>query len=220
METDTLTLGRLVAVTPKAARVLERHDLDYCCKGDRTVTEACRAQGLDELALLREIEAEPEESASEARWDDRPLDLLIDHILVRYHEPLKEELPRLVQLARTVERVHAGKAGCPAGLAAHLEAVHAAVVSHLQKEEHILFPAIRAGQGRTAHMPVKVMMAEHEDHGLNLQRSRALAGDFVPPPEACATWTELYRSLAQLERDLMAHIHLENSVLFPRALNG
>ena len=215
-----LTLGRLVAETPKAARVLERHDLDYCCQGDRAFVDACRERGLDAEAVMREVVAEPDASATEACWDDRPLEELIDHILTRYHEPLRHELPRLGALARKVEQVHASKPECPRGLAEHLAAVQEAVESHLQKEERILFPAIRAGQGPMAHMPVKVMMAEHEDHGLNLRKTRALAGNFVLPPEACATWTELYHGLEQLERDLMAHIHLENAVLFPRALNG
>jgi regulator of cell morphogenesis and NO signaling len=96
----------------------------------------------------------------------------------------------------------------------------AAVDSHLAKEEQILFPLILSGRGKTAHMPVQVMMQEHEDHGQNLQRIRELTSNLQIPDYACASWRELYRSLAQLEVELMDHIHLENNILFPRVLTG
>jgi regulator of cell morphogenesis and NO signaling len=92
--------------------------------------------------------------------------------------------------------------------------------SHMQKEEQILFPMIRAGRGRMALMPVQVMEQEHRDHGENLALMRKLASDFVAPEEACNTWRALYLGLAELESELMAHISLENHVLFPRALRS
>ncbi len=91
----------------------------------------------------------------------------------------------------------------------------------MMKEEQMLFPAILAGRrGGHVHMPIRVMMHEHDDHGENLRRLRELATDFRPPVEACATWRALYAGLEKLESELMEHIHLENNVLFPRALNG
>ncbi|MCA9587981.1 MAG: hemerythrin domain-containing protein, partial [Myxococcales bacterium] len=88
-------------------------------------------------------------------------------------------------------------------------------------EEQVLFPAIHGGRlGAPVHMPIRVMMQEHDDHGENLRRMRELATGYVPPPEACATWRALYAGLEKLEAELMEHIHLENNVLFPRALNG
>ena len=91
-------------------------------------------------------------------------------------------------------------------------------VDHLAKEEQILFPLIRAGRGPLAGGPIHVMEAEHEDHRENLERTRRLAGNLVAPPEACATWRALCLGLVDLERELMEHIHLENNVLFRRAL--
>jgi regulator of cell morphogenesis and NO signaling len=125
-----------------------------------------------------------------------------------------------VELARRVEKVHAGKPECPAGLADHLEAMGPFVADHLGKEEELLFPLILSGHGRHATMPVQVMMREHDDHGEGLRRIRELTNDLRLPEGACATWRELYRALAQLETELMEHIHLENNVLFPRALVG
>jgi regulator of cell morphogenesis and NO signaling len=128
------------------------------------------------------------------------------------------ELPRLIYLAGKVEDAHAGKPECPQGLRDLLEEIQTAVESHLAKEEQILFPLILAGRGRNAHMPVNVMIQEHEDHGQNLQRIRTITRNLELPESACATWRELYRSLGQLEIELMDHIHLENNILFPRAL--
>ena len=152
------------------------------------------------------------------RWDAAPLAALVDHIRVRYHARLREELPRLAALATKVERAHANEPSCPVGLAAHLAAVDAAVAEHLAKEEQILFPMILAGARAQAHMPIRVMLQEHDDHAAALARTRALTADLTPPPGASGSWHALYAGLAELETELRAHIHLENHVLFPRAL--
>jgi regulator of cell morphogenesis and NO signaling len=158
--------------------------------------------------------------AAEIRWAERPLDELIWHVLDRYHAPLRREIPRLIELSRLVERVHADRPDRPPGLADLLEEVHQAVEGHLAKEEKILFPLILAGRGQMAHMPVQVMVQEHEDHGQSLRRIRGLTKGFRPPEDACASWCELYRALARFEVELMDHIDLENNILFPRALAG
>lgn len=220
MKNTDQTLGDLLTAYPTAAKVLQRYRLDYCCGGKQSLAEACAAQNLDAELVFRDIEAAGVGKVDVDRWDQRPLDELVQHILDRYHAPLRGELPRLIELAGQVERAHADKPDRPVGLTDLLTEVNAAVLSHLAKEEQILFPLIVAGRGRTAHMPVKVMMKEHEDHGQNLQRIRQLTADLTPPAHACASWRELYRALAELENELMDHIHLENNILFPRALAG
>lgn len=213
------TLGQVATNHPAATQVFLRHRLDFCCGGRQKLGDACRAAGLDPGAVLAEIAAE-ETGQSGERWDTRPLPELIDFILTRYHEPLRRDLPGLIAAASKVERVHAAKASCPRGLAADLEQLDAELRQHLAKEEQVLFPAIRAGsRGAQVHMPVRVLMQEHDDHGANLQRLREIATDYAPPPEACATWRALYVGLERLEAELMEHIHLENNVLFPRALS-
>lgn len=212
------TLGDLVTAKPAAAKVFHRYGLDFCCGGQQSLAAACAEAGVDAETVAEEIEQLAPDGPDEVRWDTRPLEELVDHILDRYHRPLKTEIPRLIDLARKVEQVHADKSDCPAGLAELLVRVREAVESHLAKEEQILFPLIVAGRGQTAHMPVQVMMQEHEDHGQNLTRIRELTNNLSLPECACASWRELYGSLEQLECDLMEHIHLENSVLFPRAL--
>jgi len=215
-----LTLGQVATTHPRSTLVFLRHHLDFCCGGGRRLGEACRDAGLDPANVIREIEAEGAARPSE-RWDDKALPELIAFILERYHEPLRADLPALIGAARRVERVHGKKPSCPRGLASLLELVAGELEQHMAKEEQVLFPAILGGSRAGAiHMPIRIMMQEHDDHGANLQRLRELAAHFVAPPEACATWRALYSGLEKLEAELMEHIHLENNVLFPRALNG
>jgi len=214
------TLGELVTAIPAAARVFHRYGLDFCCGGKQSLAQACAAEKLDPEAVIQEIETTAASEQEQVRWDQRPVEELIRHILDRYHAPLKTEIPRLVELARKVEDAHRDKPDRPAGLADLLAEVRTAVESHLAKEEQVLFPLILSGRGPMAHMPVQVMIKEHEDHGQNLRRIRELTNDLRVPDDACASWRELYSSLARLEVDLMDHINLENNVLFPRALGG
>jgi regulator of cell morphogenesis and NO signaling len=214
------TLGQVATTHPDSTLVFLRHRLDFCCGGGQKLGDACRAAGLDPDAVIAEIASEVTTRAPE-RWDARPLPELIDFIVTRYHEPLRADLPVLLEASRKVERVHAKKASCPHGLATVLEQLEAELRQHLVKEELVLFPALRAGHaGRPVHMPIRVMMQEHDDHGASLRRVRELATDFKAPPEACATWRALYAGLEKLEAELTQHIHLENNVLFPRALNA
>jgi regulator of cell morphogenesis and NO signaling len=226
MQPDTLALPRhrslaeLATRRSGAALVFHRFGLDFCCHGQETLGAACARRGLDPAGLERELAEAERRVPAEVHWDERPLAELVEHVLERYHAAHRAELPRLIEMARKVERVHAEKPSAPRGLADFLEHLARSLEEHMQKEEQVLFPLIRAGRGRMAAMPVQVMEREHEDHGRNLARLRALTNDHRAPDEACTTWRALYLGLADLERELMQHIHLENNVLFPRALRS
>lgn len=215
------TLGSLATRYPSATAVFLRHRLDFCCRGRDTLSDACRSAGLDPAAIVAEMEAhDADEDQEQPHWDIRPIPELVDHILGRYHEPLRHDLPALIDAARKVERVHRDKPSCPHGLAEHLARARSELEEHMGKEEQVLFPALRSGShGQAMHMPIRVMMQEHEDHGVSLRRIRELTSDLEAPADACGTWRALYAALGQLEADLMEHIHLENNVLFPRGLN-
>lgn len=216
----TQTLGQIATTFPASTFVFLRHRLDFCCGGRQRMSDACRDAGLDASAVATEIDLESQTRTPE-RWDGKPLPELIDFILATYHEPLRRDLPVLFEAAARVERVHADKASCPRGLATAIERLDAELRQHMAKEEMMLFPAIQRGhRGAPVHMPIRVMMQEHDDHGESLRELRALATDFSPPPDACATWRALYAGLGKLEAELMEHIHLENNVLFPRALSA
>ena len=217
--TTTPTLATLATTRPAASRVFQRLGLDYCCGGRRAFNDACLAKGLDPDAVMSSIEAE-EASTDLPRWDLAPLPDLIRFIVRRYHDPLRDELPALVDLAAHLERRHAERPDCPHGLRALLEVLHERVLEHLAKEERVLFPMILERAGAGIGGPVRVLEDEHTDHAVNLGRIRQLTHDFTPPSDACPTWRALYLRLAALEEEFHDHVHLENNVLFVRALQG
>lgn len=141
---------------------------------------------------------------------------LIEHILDRFHDAHREQLPELIRLAERVERVHGGRPECPAGLAAHLQSVWTELESHMAKEEEILFPMITRGMNGMAVAPVSVMRDEHEQHGNALAALERLTNNITPPDDACNTWRTLYRGLETFRDDLMNHLHIENNILFNR----
>jgi regulator of cell morphogenesis and NO signaling len=159
-------------------------------------------------------------ATNQSSWAEQEPGEIIELIIRKYHEPLRRDLPALVARARAVESENREHTLCPLGLAAHLEQIQLEVESHLQKEEKILFPLILGGRGGMAFMPIKMMMAEHDDHLTNLERTATLAHGFVLPASASPAWRELYGALGKLDSELRDHIDLENNVLFPRVLGG
>jgi regulator of cell morphogenesis and NO signaling len=218
MMTSSTTLADLATTHPAAARVFYRHGLDFCCGGRRPLSDVCAERGLDANAVLTAIENEERLLDGTTRWDLEPLTVLMAFIVNTYHLRLRELLPELIYMAKKVEARHADKASCPTGLAAQLIAMQESVLEHLSKEEQVLFPLIANGQGRLAVGPVHVMEMEHEEHARDLQILRRLTTNYEPPAEACITWRALYLGLREFEEELMVHIHLENNVLFRRAL--
>lgn len=218
--TSERRVGEIAAEHPLSTRVFARHGIDYCCGGGRPLGRVCEEKGLDTDQVLEEIRTELTASNdSEVRWDQAPLSDLIEHILYAYHRPLSEELPRLEAMARKVHAVHGDKEpkmlsellGVYLGLKAELE-------DHMAKEEQILFPMIKRGQGAMADGPISVMEHEHQSAAAALGRLRELTSDYEVPAAACNTWRALWHGLAALEESLHRHIHLENNILFPRAL--
>lgn len=219
MPTKDTPLNELATSCAGAVPVFHRHRLDFCCGGARSLVDACAERGLDADALLAEIEG-ASAGIPVRDWSAMTPPEIAALIVEHYHLPLREDLPRLLGMARKVERVHGDKQDCPRGLADHLAALLEAVEDHLEQEENVLFPSLsRAGATPDAAV-VTALVHEHDDHATGLRRTRELAHDLVPPTAACTTWRALYLGLEQFERDLMEHVHLENTVLFPRALNA
>lgn len=216
-------VGAIATEHPLATRVFARHGIDFCCGGGRPLADACRDKGVDVDLVVRELQASLTSSAGPqrpaTRWDDAPLSDLIQHILTVYHAPLKEELPRLEAMARKVHQVHGEKDPVRIGelLRVYL-GLKAELDAHLLKEERILFPMILRGHGQMAQGPVAVMEDEHATAGAALAQLRALTNGYQVPEGACNTWRALWHGLEAFERDLHEHIHLENNILFPRAL--
>ncbi|HXE31338.1 MAG TPA: iron-sulfur cluster repair di-iron protein [Terriglobales bacterium] len=225
------SLGELATSVPGAARVFERAGLDFCCGGKKSLHEACAAAGMNAEELLAELAAADPETPSDARWRERPLLDLVQHIVTRHHQYVREETPRIHRWLDKVVSAHGSRHPEVAEIRQGFESMAADLAQHMAKEELILFPAIArldgpaavgarppaGGCGDVAH-PVERMMQEHAHSGNDLAELRRLSGGYAPPPDACATFRALYQALADFERDLHQHIHLENNLLFPRAL--
>ncbi|MCC6368624.1 MAG: iron-sulfur cluster repair di-iron protein [Bryobacterales bacterium] len=227
------SVGDIAATSAAAASVLERYGIDYCCHGKSSLEDACREKGVSPENIKDDIaHAITGTPATSTDWNTAPLRDLIDHIVTKHHEYLKLELPRVGQRVRTVARVHGEKD--PAALH-ELEQVYDGLAEemnlHMHKEEMMLFPAIErseaASQGGgplprspfgTIANPISVMEHEHDSAGNALLRIRELTRGFEAPPYACSTYRAMLEGLKALEADLHIHIHLENNILFPRAI--
>jgi len=220
--TAETSIGSVAAEHPLATRVFARHGIDFCCGGGLPLSDACAARGVELDLVLAEIDCEIATSASdEVRWDDEPLADLIEHIVHDFHEPLREELPRLAGMAKKVYAVHREKDPERLGeILEKIQGLRTELEAHMMKEEQVLFPMILAGRGPMAIGPVSVMEAEHAHAGDMLSRLRQLTDQYLPPEDACNTWRALWAGLEDLEHQLHVHIHLENNILFPRALRG
>jgi len=213
------SLGELALSIPRASALFRQYDMDYCCGGKQTLARAAQRKALN----VEEIEAaltKLAEQPVDKEWRVAPLAEIIDHIIVRYHDRHREQLPELILQATKVERVHADKPNVPRGLAKYLTMLHEELTNHMMKEERILFPMIKQGQGSHAAGPVSVMESEHDEAGEPLEGIKHTTHNVTPPPEACTTWKAMYNGINELIDDLMEHISLENNVLFPRALAG
>jgi len=231
--TAETTIAEIASALPRAIPVFQKHGIDFCCGGRRALAEVCSEKGVGFETIVREIEtASRKPAGSETDWATEPLGALIDHILVRYHAGLKEELPRLQALAEKVATVHgANHPDTLPALRDTFRSLKEELDSHLEKEEHVLFPYVReletAARGLRpsfsiplglASGAIGVMEREHEVAGLALKTIHRLTDGFRPPNDGCGSFRALYAGLEIFEADLHAHIHLENNVLFPRAL--
>lgn len=220
MEFGNMALSELALSIPRASAVFRKYHLDFCCQGKQTLAQAAERSGLNLAEIERELAALKVEPQPKQDWRSAPLSEIIDHIIVRYHDRHREQLPELILQATKVERVHAAKASVPKGLTKYLMLLNDELLSHMMKEEQILFPMIKQGMGSRASGPISVMESEHNEASELLEVIRHVTNNVTPPPEACTTWSTLYNGINALIDDLMNHISLENHVLFPRALAG
>ncbi|MEZ5647098.1 MAG: iron-sulfur cluster repair protein YtfE [Burkholderiaceae bacterium] len=205
-------LGQIAVELPGATAVFRRLKLDFCCGGQIALATACANKGLDLEAVCAELATLDRPDTQDAPAEPS---VLIEHILERYHAVHRQQLPELIRMARRVEAVHRDHPDVPAGLADHLETMQDELLDHMEKEEQILFPLMLGGSAPATQYPTQAMRHEHTGHGDLLDKLMAMTGDATPPAGACNTWRALYSGIAQLQNDLIHHIHLENNLLFP-----
>lgn len=221
------TVGRIVAERPESSRLFESLGIDYCCGGKKPLAKACQEKNLDVADVVSKLEAAlaAANSACDQRWLEKPMTELIAHILEEHHGFLRREVPRLQFLAEKVARVHGPNHEYLVRLHDVVEVFAAEINAHMPKEEMILFPRIAEaeaggaeGMGCGLAGPIRQMEHEHDGAGDCLAQMRELTDGFQPPMDACNTWRALYAGLADLESDMHRHVHEENNILFPRAL--
>lgn len=210
---EHMRLGDIAVRWPGSTAIMRRHGLDFCCGGDKLLSEALGQAGVGLDQIKTELMALDQSAPRD--YPQTPA-ALIDHILARYHETHRRELPELIALADKVERVHAAHAEVPAGLAAALRLMLQELETHMMKEEAVLFPMMRTGAHPSIAHPVARMRLEHDDHGERLREIEGLYRGGALPADACGSWRALSAGVKKLADDLMQHIHLENNVLFPQ----
>lgn len=214
------SLAELVLERPSATRVLARLGLDYCCGGRRSLAEACRERGLDPATVAVFLEHESEPVAVESRdWLTAPLSELCTHIVEEHHGRLRWELPRLSELAERAAAVHGDVLPALHELRAEFEQLRAELEEHIAEEERELFPLLAAG-GSLDRTRLEQLLQEHDTAGLRLRRLRELGGGYATEAALCNTHRGLLQGLHGLELDLHQHVHEENNILFPRALEA
>lgn len=224
--TENTSVAEIAAAVPASVRVFERHGIDFCCGGKKTLGVVCEEQGLSLAELADSIERAAASAAVEPQdWTRAPLHVLIDHIVTTYHDVLREDLPRLETLAARVLRVHGGREPRLLGrIEAIVAELSADLSEHMRKEELVLFRMIRAMEARSGATglnltaPIRVLEGEHDRAGELLAELRTITGGYDAPRWACETLRALYDGLEHLEESMHVHVHLENNVLFPRAV--
>jgi regulator of cell morphogenesis and NO signaling len=235
MNIDTTnTVGDLAVAIPGATRVFEALGIDYCCGGKRLLEEACRIANLEVENVVRSL-ARAEESASANQpaqdWQKATLASLLTHIVETHHLFTRTELERLEALINKVSAVHGQNHPELRKLQTLFQSLKADLLPHMLKEEQVLFPYIESLEQAILHEesvprpffgtvqnPVRLMMFEHDTVGEILGQLRESTNNYTVPPEVCISYQTLYQALQNFESDLHQHIHLENNLVFPRAI--
>jgi regulator of cell morphogenesis and NO signaling len=225
------TVKDLAVQMPGAARVFEQFGIDYCCGGNIPLGEACGKAGLRLEEVLSSLENAQQEPAPAEDWSQGPLSALAGHIVEKHHAFTKAESSRLEALFAKVSAKHAARHPELTFMQVTFTAMANELRSHMMKEEHILFPYLAAMEKAVTEKrslppamfgsvenPVRKMMQEHDSAGEALRALREASHGYIAPDDACVSFRELYGSLAAFETDLHTHVHLENNILFPRAL--
>jgi len=225
------TLAEIVKTDFRSARIFENYNLDFCCKGNRALAEACNEKKLNADEILSEVTKVCTDKSSEKDSSNWKIDELAHHILNTHHVYVKKMLPVILAHTQKVSEVHGSNHPEVIEIANIFGQIFEELGSHLMKEERMLFPVILeltelektnskmdVSPFGSIQNPINVMEREHVEAGDGFYRIRELSNNYNPPGEACTTYKVLYQELSEFEQDLHTHIHLENNILFPKAV--
>ncbi|MBJ6366977.1 iron-sulfur cluster repair di-iron protein [Snuella sedimenti] len=225
-------IGQFVAEDYRTAAIFSNYGIDFCCKGQRTIEEVCEKKGIDSDELLDKLNSVINTSANQSiDYKSWPLDLLTEYIEKKHHRYVEEKVPVLRQFLDKLCRVHGERHRELLEINALFVASSRELAAHMKKEELILFPfvkkmvqatldqnPIQAPQFGTVENPITMMMQEHDNEGERFRKIAELTNNYTPPADACNTYRVTFAMLEEFEKDLHLHIHLENNILFPKAI--
>ncbi|MBF9254128.1 iron-sulfur cluster repair di-iron protein [Pontibacter sp. 172403-2] len=226
------TVGDLVAKDFRKAQVFKKYGIDFCCGGKKSIKQVCEEKGLDPNKVEQELNALPDaNTTNETDYASWELSFLADYIVNVHHKYVREAIPALYEYTSKIARVHGKNHPELFDIARHFANVASELESHMPKEERVLFPFIKQldeakksnikldkpAFGSIQH-PINMMEMEHEVAGNDMEAIRELSGNYTLPADACATYTVAFKKLQEFEDDLHRHIHLENNILFPKAV--
>lgn len=230
METIDKTVGQIVRDDYRAADVFEKFGIDFCCAGKKPLEASCREKGVEVTKVIKELEEATGNNAPDIDYNSLSLTALIEHITETHHRYAEETGPVIIKYLEKVNMVHGKHNPELNEILTLFKAIVADLAVHMKKEELILFPYIkRLEQGRlnegsykpsfaSIQQPINMMMGDHETEGERYKRIEELANFYAPPSHACNTFRVSYAKLEEFEKDLHLHIHLENNILFPKAI--
>ena len=225
------TIAELVVEDYRRADVFKKYGIDFCCGGGRPLAAVCEKRGLDNAAVKQALVTAEETTDAPVHPERWATGFLIDYIVNEHHSYVRDSIPVMQEYTHKVARVHGHANPEVVEIASLFDEVAAEMSQHMMKEERVLFPYINelaaaAGDQRTVdpagfgtvQNPINMMEHEHERAGSVMRKIRELSSDFVPPEHACNTYRVSFAKLEEFEADLHRHVHLENNILFPRAI--
>jgi regulator of cell morphogenesis and NO signaling len=231
-EIKTKSLAQIVNNNHRAASVFEKYHLDFCCKGKRTLQQACHEKDLKIEDVLADLETTEQSSSDKVtiNYDTLSLAQLSEYIVMTHHSYVKKEMPQILSYLQKVAAKHGEHHPELLKIFELFAAVKEEMEQHMQKEELILFPRIKEMENmvvegneiRINHTylksPINMMEQEHDHAGEMLAEINKLTNNYNPPADACTTYKLSFAALQAFEMDLHQHVHLENNILFPKAL--
>jgi len=230
--TQELTIGQIVAEDYRTAQVFRDNGLDFCCGGKKTLKEACNDKNIEIEKVRQELSSLNSKSDDHHNYNSWALDFLTDYIINNHHRFVREKLPEIAFYAKKVAKVHGKRHEELNEILHEFLMIQDELLNHLEKEEQMLFPYIKRlveleKEGKssdakpaftTAENPIRMMEEDHDQVGETLAKIQHLSDNFTPPDDACATYRVYYQNLEGFQNDLHKHVHLENNILFPKAL--
>jgi regulator of cell morphogenesis and NO signaling len=229
---DEQTIGEMVAKDYRKAQVFKNWGIDFCCGGKRTLEEVCKTKRINIERLREQLESENLQSQHYSlNYNSWELDFLADYIVNTHHQYVKDNIPFIGGLANKVAGVHGDKHAELIEVAKLFNKLATDLSLHMIKEENVVFPFIKelvaskkspvsfpAFSFDNVNTPVQILEMEHEIAGEDMAAIHSLTSGYTLPEDACASYTVLYKKLMVFENDLFMHVHLENNILFPKAI--